>query len=124
LASTGIRASGTRGPRSGRFGTTASAARCGSGRRPGPDEPTLQALGERRFGDLHRLIPTAAEVAEQVQAELAASLAHLRRVDAAYWEREWRREHKASASTRKTTCGARPTATSTCTPATQTAGAT
>jgi hypothetical protein len=60
----------------------------------GPDEPTLQALGERRFGDLHRLIPTAAEVAEQVQAELAASLAHLQRVDAAYWEREWRREHK------------------------------
>jgi hypothetical protein len=26
--------------------------------------------------------------------ELAASLAHLQRVDAAYWEREWRRDHK------------------------------
>jgi hypothetical protein len=26
--------------------------------------------------------------------ELAASLAHLQRVDAAYWEQEWRRERK------------------------------
>ena len=60
----------------------------------GPDEPTLDALGDRRLGDLHRITPTAAEEAEQLQEELAASLAHLQRVDAAYWEREWRREHK------------------------------
>ena len=59
----------------------------------GPDEPILDALGERRLGDLHRLIPTAAEEAEQLQTELAASLGHLQRVDAAYWEREWRRDH-------------------------------
>jgi hypothetical protein len=54
----------------------------------------LDALGERRLGDLHRLIPTAAEEAEQLQEELAASLAHLQQVDAVYWERESRREHK------------------------------
>jgi hypothetical protein len=60
----------------------------------GPDEPILDALGERRLGDLHRLIPSAAEEAEQLQEELAASLGHLQRVDAAYWEREWRRDHK------------------------------
>jgi hypothetical protein len=60
----------------------------------GPDGPTLDALGERRLGDLHRLTPTAAEEAEQLQEELAASLGHLQRVDAAYWEREWRRDHK------------------------------
>jgi hypothetical protein len=59
-----------------------------------PDEPTLDALGDRRLGDLHRITPTAAEEADQLQEELAASLAHLQRVDAAYWEREWRREHK------------------------------
>ncbi len=60
----------------------------------GPDQAALDALGERRLGDLHRLVPTAAEEAEQLREELAASLAHLQRVDAAYWEREWRREHK------------------------------
>ena len=64
----------------------------------GPDEPTLDALGERHMGDLHRLIPTAAEEAEQLQVELAASLAHLQRVDAAYWERAWRRDHKGFGS--------------------------
>jgi hypothetical protein len=60
----------------------------------GPDESTLDALGERRLGDLHRLIPTTTEEAEQLHEELAASLAYLQRVDAVYWEREWRREHK------------------------------
>ena len=58
------------------------------------DETALDALGERRLGDLHRLVPAAAEEAEQLQEELAASLAHLQRVDAAYWERDWRHEHK------------------------------
>ena len=65
---------------------------------PSPDAPTLDALGERRLGDLHRLIPTAAEEAEQLQTELAASLAYLQRVEAAYWEREWRRDHKGLGS--------------------------
>jgi hypothetical protein len=64
----------------------------------GPDEPALDALSERRLGDLHRLVPTAAEEAEQLQEELAASLGHLQRVDAAYWEREWRRDHKGLGS--------------------------
>jgi hypothetical protein len=60
----------------------------------GPDETALDALGDRHLGDLDRLVPAAAEEAEQLQEELAASLAHLQRVDAAYWERDWRREHK------------------------------
>jgi len=71
----------------------------------GPDQAALDALGERRLGDLHRLVPTAAEEAEQLREELAASLAHLQRVDAAYWEREWRREHKGLGVYRRTTGG-------------------
>jgi hypothetical protein len=64
----------------------------------GPDESALDALDERRLGDLHRLIPTTAEEAEQLHEELAASLAYLQRVDAACWERERRREHKGLGS--------------------------
>jgi len=60
----------------------------------GPDEATLDALDERRFDRLQRLVPTPAEELEQLEEELAASLTHLRQVTGAYWDREWRGEHK------------------------------
>jgi hypothetical protein len=82
----------------------------------GSDEPTLDALGERRLGDLHRLIPTAAEEAAQLQEELAASVGRLQRVRPPIGSGSGDATTRASASTRKSTCGARLTATSTCSP--------
>jgi len=60
----------------------------------GPDEDVLEALGQRRFADLHRLVPTADEELAQLEVELEASLAHLGRVVEGYWDREWRADHK------------------------------
>lgn len=60
----------------------------------GPDEQTLAALDQRRLGELRRLVPGPAEELEQLEEELASSRAHLKQVTDAYWEREWRREHK------------------------------
>jgi hypothetical protein len=60
----------------------------------GPDVAALDAL-ERGDAETLRLpAPTATEAREQLATELAASLTHLRRVEAAYWEREWRTEHR------------------------------
>ncbi len=39
---------------------------------------------------------TEAEVREQLMEELAASRAHLQRVGAGYWERNWRTTHRGS----------------------------
>ncbi len=41
--------------------------------------------------------PTAAQQHEQLTHELAASLAHMRRVEAGFWERDWRSAHRGSA---------------------------
>jgi hypothetical protein len=60
----------------------------------GPDEEVLEALGQRRFADLHRLVPTVDEELTQLEVELEASLTHLGRVVEGYWDREWRAEHK------------------------------
>ena len=60
----------------------------------GLDEEVLEAITERRLGELHRLVPTPAEELEQLQEELSASLVHLRRVTESYWDREWRRDHR------------------------------
>ncbi len=60
----------------------------------GPDEQALAALDERRFDQLRRLVPEPAEELEQLEGELASSRAHLKLVTDAYWDREWRREHK------------------------------
>jgi len=38
--------------------------------------------------------PTAAQLQEQLTAELAASLAHLSWVEAGFWERDWRSAHR------------------------------
>lgn len=62
----------------------------------GPDTVALDAL-ERGDAEMLRLPgPTDAEAREQLTAELEASLAHLRRVEAGYWAREWRTAHRGS----------------------------
>jgi len=60
----------------------------------GPDEEVLEALGQRRFAGLRRLVPTAGEELAQLEVELEASLTHLGRVVERYWDREWRADHK------------------------------
>jgi hypothetical protein len=60
----------------------------------GTDEGVLQALAERRFGDLPRQEPTPGAHQEQLARELAAALSHLRSVHASYWDSGWRREHR------------------------------
>jgi hypothetical protein len=60
----------------------------------GPDEHVLQALAERRFGDLPRVMPPAQDRGEQLSRERAAALRHMRAVHASYWDPDWRREHR------------------------------
>ena len=60
----------------------------------GPDEDVLQALAERRFGDLPRVMPSPEARQEQLAHELAAALGHPRAVHASYWDQDWRREHR------------------------------
>ncbi len=60
----------------------------------GPDEDVLQALAERRFTDLPRQEPSPTASSDQLAGELDVALGHLREVHAAYWDRDWRREHR------------------------------
>jgi hypothetical protein len=62
----------------------------------GPDTTALDALERGEAEDLRMPAPTAAQRHEQLTAELAASLAHLRRVEAGFWERDWRSAHRGS----------------------------
>jgi hypothetical protein len=62
----------------------------------GPDTIAMDAL-ERADAEPFRLpASTGAEVREQLMEEMAASLAHLQRVEAGYWERNWRNTHRGS----------------------------
>lgn len=61
----------------------------------GVDEDVLAALAARRFDRLRREgAPGPEEELRWLEEEAAASLAHLRRVVDAYWDRGWRAEHK------------------------------
>jgi hypothetical protein len=62
----------------------------------GPDEAALDALEHGTAEDLRMAAPTAEQLHEQLSAELAACLAHLRRVEAGFWEREWRSTNRGS----------------------------
>jgi hypothetical protein len=62
----------------------------------GPDTTVLDALERGEAEDLRMPAPTAAQLHEQLTAELAASLAHLRRIEAGFWERDWRSAHHGS----------------------------
>jgi hypothetical protein len=56
----------------------------------GLDTTALDALKRGEAEDLRMPAPTAGQQQEQLTAELAASLAHPRRVEAGFWERDWR----------------------------------
>lgn len=60
----------------------------------GPDAAAMDALARGAAETLRLPAPTTAKAREQLAIELEASLAHLRRVEVAYWEREWRKEHR------------------------------
>ncbi|MFG2038911.1 hypothetical protein [Dactylosporangium sp. NPDC048998] len=60
----------------------------------GPDTAALDALDRGEAEDLRLPAPTDAELHEQLTAELAASLAHLRRVEGGFWDRDWRSAHR------------------------------
>ncbi len=62
--------------------------------RDGTDTAVIDALRERRLGDLPIAEPADAELAGQLHVELAASEAHLRTVLASYWDPGWRRLQK------------------------------
>jgi hypothetical protein len=60
----------------------------------GVDQQALQALSSGSCESLRlpALPPRAAD--EQLATDLATSLAHLRAVEASYWEQDWRRQHR------------------------------
>jgi hypothetical protein len=60
----------------------------------GIDEQTLDALAERRFGELRRLVPDPVDERLQLRDDLDAALHHLRQVHQSYWDQDWRREHR------------------------------
>ena len=60
----------------------------------GTDDAVLRALAERRFSDLPRWQPQAGALREQLAAELATALGHLRSVYASYWDNGWRHDHR------------------------------
>lgn len=60
----------------------------------GVDEQALQALSSGSCESLRLPSLPADKAEEQLATELAASLAHLRAVEASYWEQEWRRKHR------------------------------
>jgi hypothetical protein len=62
----------------------------------GPDEEVLQALAERRFADLPRVVAAPGEEHAHTTAALDVALTHLREVHANYWERDWRRENRGN----------------------------
>lgn len=60
----------------------------------GPDDDVLQALAERRFGDLPRVVMDEESLPRQRAAELRAALDSLRETCDRYWEPDWRRAHR------------------------------
>jgi hypothetical protein len=61
----------------------------------GPDEQALAALEARDFGSLDRLVPEPADERLQLRDDMDAALAVLREIRDRYWDRDWRREHRA-----------------------------
>jgi hypothetical protein len=60
----------------------------------GPDVAALDALARGDAEALRLSEPAPADLRDQLAAELAASRNHLRVVEAAYWERDWRFAHR------------------------------
>jgi hypothetical protein len=62
----------------------------------GPDTTALDALERGAAEPLRLPAPTNTDARAQLAEELDASLAHLRRAEAGYWEADWRRDHRGS----------------------------
>jgi hypothetical protein len=62
----------------------------------GPDTAALDALERGDAEKLRLPAPAAAEARQQLTDEMEASIAHLRRVEAGYWQRNWRNSHRGS----------------------------
>jgi hypothetical protein len=62
----------------------------------GPDSAALDALEHGEAEHLRMPAPTVEQQQQQLSLELDASLAHLRQVEAGFWERDWRSAHKGS----------------------------
>jgi len=62
--------------------------------RAGTDEAALDALAERRFADLCRLIPDPVDQRLQLRDDADGALRRLREVYGRYWDQAWRHEHK------------------------------
>jgi hypothetical protein len=60
----------------------------------GVDEQALEALRSGSSESLRLPSQPTDEAKEQLATEFATSLAHLRAVEASYWEPKWRREHR------------------------------
>ena len=61
----------------------------------GPDQEAMASLASGEgIADFRLPEPTPEVYREQLHTELAATLVHLRQVTDAYWEREWRADHK------------------------------
>lgn len=60
----------------------------------GPDTDALDALARHEAESLRLPEPPPEQAAEQLTAELEASLAHLRSVQKSYWQPNWRKEHR------------------------------
>jgi len=60
----------------------------------GTDDPALAALAAGDVESLRLPDPSPEEEAEQLAEELHASLAHLRRIQESFHDREWRKAHK------------------------------
>jgi hypothetical protein len=60
----------------------------------GPDEAALGAASAGDAEELRLPAPSHGDEAEQLATELAASRQHLQRVRDAFYERDWRAEHK------------------------------
>ena len=73
----------------------------------GPDIDALEALARGDAEPLRLPAQDASDARVQVADELVCRLAQLRTVIERYWDREWRSEHAATASTRNTTSGKR-----------------
>src|SRR5262249_27452322 len=62
----------------------------------GVDEAALEALASGQAKRLRPADPPAADRQAQLAVELAASLSHLRRTEAGYWQRKWRSDHRGA----------------------------
>jgi len=71
----------------------------------GVDAAALGALASRAAEPLRLPPPDPRQEDEQLDVELAASLAYLHSVEDGYWDREWRAEHRGSGIYPRATVG-------------------